>query len=83
MVLSRDFFAMTVVRDTVYAVGGANRGRLDSVESYTEGGSWSEETEMALPNGKYQHCSVSIKDKDLVVIGGYKGHTVNFDRQYT
>ena len=54
LIMSRDFFAMTVLRDTVYVVGGhstINGGYQDSVESYTEAEGWKLEPQMQMPTG--------------------------------
>ena len=78
LVTPRKYFTMTVVRDTVYAVGGTNEGFvLATVESYSEGGGWREEPMMILPRGKWGHCSVTLDDKDLVVIGGQAGQVTS------
>ena len=70
---------MTVVRDTVYAVAGWTDipgHYLDTVESYTEGAGWKIEPEMRLPSAITNHCSVSLKDKELIVIGGHNGEAI-------
>jgi len=83
MVMERGRFSMTVIMDNVYAVGGffenddgSPAGSRDSVESYNEGQGWQVEPQMKLPSAKYEHCSVSLNDKQLVVIGGNDGRKV-------
>ena len=64
LVRRRGGFAMTVVRDTVYAVGGYSDMEPGSVESYTEGRGWREEPEMELPSFLDSHCSCLLYTSD-------------------
>ena len=48
MVHTRGYFSLSLVGDTVYAVGGAGDKYEDTVESYTEEGGWTLEGKMPI-----------------------------------
>merc|ERR1711962_1476809 len=59
MVRRRSSFSLSLVGDTVYAVGGWGDGMYeDTVESYTEEGGWTLEGEMIMDKWRIGHCSV-------------------------
>jgi len=74
MVRTRSDFSLSVVGQTVYAVGGAGGGDVfhDTVESYTEEGGWRLEEEMRMDKWRHRHCTV-VMDSSLVVTGGHYG----------
>merc|ERR1711962_846238 len=71
MVRKRSVFSLSLVGQTIYAVGGDGDGG-DTVESYTEEGGWRIEGEMRMDTWRYAHCTV-VMESSLVVIGGYYG----------
>ena len=67
---SRAFFSMSKVAGRVVVTGGEGEdGFLSSAESYRNG-KWSPEPELELTSARYRHCSVTLDDINLVVIGG-------------
>ena len=69
MVRTRTVFSLSLVGQTVYALGGWE-GREDTVESYTEEGGWTIEGEMRMDKWRYGHCTV-VMESSLVVTGGF------------
>merc|ERR1711962_194517 len=77
MVRTRSWFSLSLVGDTVYAVGGAKAGEgQDTVESYTEEGGWTLEGEMRMDKWRYQHCSV-VRETEIIILGGRYGSSVS------
>jgi len=68
MVRTRSSFSLSLVGQTVYAVGGRGDGG-NTVESYTEEVGWRLEGEMRMDTRRYGHCTV-VMDSSLVVNGG-------------
>jgi len=78
MVRTRSFFSLSLVGQTVYALGGAGDGGVfhDTVESYTEEVGWRLEGEMRMDKWRYHHCTV-VMDSSLVVTGGGYGSEIS------
>merc|ERR1711962_1434001 len=71
MVHTRYYFSLSLVGQTIYAVGGLGGGE-DTVESYTEEVGWTLEGEMRMDKWRAWHCTV-VMESSLVVIGGNYG----------
>merc|ERR1712133_188284 len=71
MVRTRSYFSLSLVGQTVYAVGGLGEGQ-DTVESYTEEGGWTIEGEMSMDTWRSRHCSV-VRETEIIILGGYYG----------
>merc|ERR1711962_1343338 len=78
MVQTRGYFSLSLVGDTVYAVGGAGDGHghvedgKDTVESYTEEGGWTIEGKMRMDKWRAGHCSV-VRETEIIILGGGYG----------
>merc|ERR1719378_465527 len=71
MKIDRENFAMSVIGNTIYVTGGWDGGDdLTSVESFEVGRGWRIEETMEMSRTRYEHCSV-VLDSRLIVIGGY------------
>jgi len=67
---ARRYFGLTVIGDRMYASGGQNELEYEySVESFSPGTGWTIEEQMRMPQYRWQHCSVALGTK-LVIIGG-------------
>ena len=66
MVSVRSEFSLSLVGNTVYAIGGRYQ---DTVESYTEEGGWKLEEDMVMDKYRSSHCSI-VWDQDIVILGG-------------
>jgi len=71
MVHTRYYFSLSLVGQTVFAVGGGGGGG-NTVESYTEEGGWKLEEEMRMDTWRAWHCTV-VMNSSLVVTGGDYG----------
>merc|ERR1712098_373215 len=71
MVRTRSDFSLSLVGDTVDAVGGWGDGE-DTVESYTEEGGWTLEGEMSMDKWRHSHCSV-VRETEIIILGGRYG----------
>merc|ERR1711915_40607 len=71
MVYNKGFGAVSVVGSVAYVTGGSNETEDASatVLSFSDGGSWQEETSMVMTSKRVHHCSAAIGSK-LFVIGG-------------
>jgi len=67
---ARHIFGLTVIEDRLYATGGDGFSSTQtSVESFSHETGWVIEDTMELPLPRYQHCSVALGTR-LVVLGG-------------
>jgi len=69
MVHTRGSFSLSLVGDTVYAIGGWGDGD-DTVESCTEKRGWALEGEMSMDRWRIGHCSV-VRETAIIILGGY------------
>lgn len=73
MVFKRARFGMSVIGDNIYVSGGFNADADQTVEMLKDGEGWEEVENMHLDETRYGHCSVSLNDEVLVLIGGFVG----------
>ena len=70
---ARRYFSLTVINDRIYAVGGqTDKGKQNSVESFSHSTGWQIEESMQMANYRYLHCSVALGTR-LIVLGGRLG----------
>ena len=71
MNFARHRFGLTAIEDRLYATGGAglSTSSKTSVESFSHETGWVIEDSMELPSPRWQHCSVALGTR-LVVVGG-------------
>ena len=71
MNFARHRFGLTAIEDRLYATGGAglSESSKTSVESFSRETGWVIEDTMELPSPRWQHCSVALGTR-LVVVGG-------------
>ena len=74
---ARDFFGLTAIGDRLYATGGSSQSTSYQtfVESFSHETGWVIEDSMELPSSRYEHCSVALGSR-LIVLGGRVGNTV-------
>jgi len=78
MVHTRSHFSLSVVGQTVYAIGGdGDGGGEDTVESYTEEVGWRLEGEMRMDYRRSDHCTVVMESSLVVIGGGYESSSVD------
>ena len=73
----RAFFGMTMLKDTLYAVGGSNDGTntMESIGVEKSDAEW--QYKKTPPVSLSQHCTVKISETELISIGGLQNGRVS------
>jgi len=83
MVMARAYFTLNLLGNTLIAAGGTNIDTIyDSVEYYSEEqGVW-ELAPWSLTLNRWDHCSVTLSNTEIILAGGVNGFVLSMVEKY-